>query len=168
MNLLDRFVHRHGDPHPVPVEAYLRQEQVRFSVHHHPPAYTAQELAHVEHVPGRMVAKVVIAFADDDMVMLCIPAPCRVNLLRLMDALGTDNVRIAREDEFVAVFPDCETGAMPPFGHLYGMRVWVDKQLALHDDIIFQAGTHSDTVEMAFMDFAQLVRPVLADLCSVP
>jgi Ala-tRNA(Pro) deacylase len=150
----------------VPVEAYLRREQVSFSVHHHSPAYSAQELAHVEHVPGRMVAKVVIAFADEQMVMLCVPAPCRVSLLRLMDVLATDNVRIAREDEFAAAFPDCELGAMPPLGNLYGMPVWVDKQLALDDHILFQAGTHTDTIDMAFVDFAHLARPVLADLCS--
>jgi Ala-tRNA(Pro) deacylase len=167
MSLLNRLLHQ-DETHLVPVETYLRENQVPFSVHHHPPAYSAQHLAHAEHVPGRMVAKVVIAFADDQMVMLCLQAPCRVNVLRLMDLMGTANVRIAREDEFANAFPDCELGAMPPFGNLYRMPVYVDKGLAEDDRIIFQAGTHTDTCEMAYQDFARLVHPVVADFCSAP
>ncbi len=166
MGLFSRILGGHQATATVPVEHYLRDHHVAFSVHHHPPAYSAQRLAAVEHVPGRSVAKVVIAFADDQMVMLCIPAPCRVNLLRLMNALGTDNVRLACEDEFAQAFPDCELGAMPPIGGLYGMRVWVDRTLAEGERIVFPAGTHTATVEMDYIDFAHLTRPVMADLCS--
>jgi Ala-tRNA(Pro) deacylase len=120
----------------------------------------------MEHVPGRMVAKVVIAIADDEqMVMLCLPAPCRVNMLKLMDLLGTDDVRLAREDEFAREFSDCEIGAMPPFGNLYRMPVFVDKQLAADERIVFAAGLHTDTVEMHYADFARLVHPVVGDFC---
>ena len=165
MSLLQRILPRQT-PDPVPAEHYLHGQHVRFSVHHHQPAYSAQRLAQVEHIPGRMVAKVVIAFADDRMVMLCIPAPCRVNLLRLMNALGTDNVRLAREDEFARAFPDCELGAMPPLGSLYDMPVWVDRTLAEGERIAFPAGTHTATVEMDYLDFAHIACPVMADLCS--
>ena len=166
MSLLGRLITRHEEPRHLQVEDYLRDQHVRFSVHHHEPAFTAQELAHVEHVPGRMVAKVVIAVADDKMAMLCLPAPCRLNLLRLMNVLGTDNLRLAHENEFAGAFPDCETGAMPPLGNLYHMTVWVDRTLAEGERILFQAGTHTDTVEMDYLDFARLARPIMADLCS--
>jgi Ala-tRNA(Pro) deacylase len=166
MGILNRLVHPGETHHSTPVEHYLRNQHVPFSIHHHSPAYSAQRLAHIEHVPGRIVAKVVIAFAGDDLIMLCLPAPCRVNLLRLMNALGTDNVRLAREDEFSSAFPDCELGAMPPLGCLYGIRVWVDRTLAECERIIFPAGTHTETVEMDYIDFARLTRPVMADLCS--
>jgi Ala-tRNA(Pro) deacylase len=148
------------------VESYLREQRVRFTVRHHKPAYTAQEIAQAEHVPGHIVAKVVIVFADEKMVMLCLPAPCRVNLLRLTNVLGTDNVRIAREEEFARMFPDCEVGAMPPLGNLYHLPVWVDRVLAESERIVFQAGTHTETIDMDYLDFAHLARPVMADLCS--
>jgi Ala-tRNA(Pro) deacylase len=165
MSLLNRFLGTREEP-PPPLEFYLREQAVPFSVHHHPPVYTAQRLAQVEHVPGRMVAKVVIAFADDQqMVMLCLPAPCRVNMLKLMDLLGTDNLRLAREDEFERAFPDCEVGAMPPFGNLYRMPVFVDRQLAADERIMFPAGRHTDTFEMAYADFARLVHPLVGDFC---
>jgi Ala-tRNA(Pro) deacylase len=98
--------------------------------------------------------------------MLCLPAPCRINLLRVMNALGTDNVRLAREEEFAPTFPDCEPGAMPPLGNLYGVPVWVDRSLAEGERIVFQAGTHTETISMDYIDYARLARPVMADLCS--
>jgi Ala-tRNA(Pro) deacylase len=166
LSLLGRLITRQEERRNVPVEPYLRGQNIRYSLHHHEPAYTAQQLAHIEHVPGRMVAKVVVVFADEQMVMLCLPAPCRINLLRVMNALGTDNVRLAREDEIARAFPDCETGAMPPLGNLYHLAVWADRRLAESERVIFQAGTHTDTVAMDYMDFARLARPVMADLCS--
>ena len=89
-------------------------------------------------------------------------------MLRLMNVLGTDNIRLAHEEEFAATFPDCEVGAMPPFGNVYGLQVWVDRTLAEGERIVFQAGTHTDTVEMDYLDFARLARPIMADLCSPP
>ena len=94
MGLLNRLL-AHEDP-PAPIETYLREQHVDFSVHHHLPAYSAQRLAAVEHIPGRMVAKVVIAFVHEELVMLCLPAPCRVDLFKLMNSVGTDSVRHAR------------------------------------------------------------------------
>jgi Ala-tRNA(Pro) deacylase len=163
MGILSRILTRE-DP-PPPIEAYLRGQHVPFSVHHHPPAYTAQQLAQVEHVPGRMVAKVVIACVDDELVMLCLPATCRVDHLKLMHMLGTDNVRLARESDFARAFPDCEVGAMPPFGNLYGMPVYVDRSLTEDERIVFQACRHTDTVEMSYADFARLTIPVIGEFC---
>lgn len=163
MGLLNKLL-AHEEP-PPPIESYLREQRVDFSVHHHSPAYSAQRLAAAEHVPGRMVAKVVIAVVDEDLVMLCLPAPCRVDLLKLMNAVATDNVRLAREADFSRAFPDCEVGAMPPFGNLYEMPVYVDKQLTADERIAFQACRHTETVEMAFADFARLAHPMVVELC---
>ena len=165
MSLLQRLLNKSSDPEPSALTWYLRDQEIPFHLHRHAPAYTAQHLAHAEHVPGRLVAKVVIAVAEDQMVMLCLPAPCRVNLLKLMSVLCTDNVRFATEGELAKAFPDCETGAMPPFGHLYRMPVFVDQRLSLDERVIFNAGNHIDTIEMAYDDFARLVRPLVADFC---
>lgn len=168
MKVLSRLFHFQGGAHMRRIEEYLKENNVPYQLRHHDsPAYTAQELAHAEHVPGRMVAKVVIAYAEDRMVMLALPAPERVNLLKLAELLGTDNVRLATEEEFAGVFEDCEVGAMPPFGNLYGMPVLVDRALAQDERIVFPAGTHTDTIEMAYADFARLVHPKVADFGMV-
>ena len=100
------------------LESYLRSNGVPFEVRHHPQAFTAQELSEREHVPGKMHAKVVMVIADGKMVMLALPAPWRVDVDRARGALGAREVRLAREDEFVAAFPDCEVGAMPPLKYV--------------------------------------------------
>lgn len=148
------------------LEAYLREHQVAFHEQHHITAYTAQALAAAEHVPGKMVAKVVMVLADGKQVMLVLPAPARVNFLKAAAALGASNVRLAHEEEFAATFPDCEVGAMPPFGNLYGVPVYVDKALAEDETIIFPAGTHTETMSVRYADFARLVQPTVADLAS--
>jgi Ala-tRNA(Pro) deacylase len=162
MSLLSRLLSR--EEPPPPIESYLRDQHVSFSLHHHPPTYSAQRLAHIEHVPGRMVAKVVMAVVDEELVMLCVPAPCHVNMLKLMNMLATDNVRLAQEEDFSDAFPDCEVGAMPPFGNLYEIPVYVDKQLAEDERIHFQACRHTDTVEMSYSDFARLAHPIVCEL----
>jgi Ala-tRNA(Pro) deacylase len=139
---------------------------VPFEVHHHPPAYTAQRVAQAEHVSGRMVVKVVMAFADGKMVMLALPAHRNANLAKAAEVAGAKEVRLAHEDEFAAAFPDCDVGAMPPFGNLYEIPVYVDSELAEDETIIFNAGTHEDTIHMKFEDFRQLVEPTMADLSA--
>ena len=146
------------------LEAFLREHSVPFEVHHHPPAYTAQRVAQAEHVSGRLVVKVVMAFADGKMVMLALPAHRNANLAKAAEAAGAKEVRLAHEDEFAAAFPDCDVGAMPPFGNLYGIPVYVDSKLAEDETIVFNAGTHEDTIHMTFTDFRQLVEPTMADL----
>lgn len=164
MSLLGRLLRDRGVSEP-PLEHYLRDQNIPFSLHHHPPAYSAQQLAQIEHVPGRMVAKVVIVVADGEMMMLCVPAPCRVDFFKVMHLLGSDTVRPASEKEFAKSFPDCELGAMPPLGHLYKMPVYVDRRLTANSRLVFQAGTHTDTIDMSYADFARIVQPVIADLC---
>ena len=146
------------------LEAFLRGHSVPFEVHHHPPAYTAQRVAQAEHVSGRMVMKVVMAFADGKMVMLALPANRNANLAKAAAVARSKDLRLAREDEFATAFPDCEVGAMPPFGNLYGIPVYVDSELAEDETIVFNAGTHEDSVHMKFADFRQLVEPTMAHL----
>ena len=145
------------------LEAYLRENKIPFQVVHHPLAYTAQEVAAAEHVPGKLLAKVVIVLADGKMAMLALPAPLRVDLTKAAAALGAKDVRLAHEEEFAAAFPDCEVGAMPPFGNLYDLPVVVDKALSEDEEIVFNAGTHTDTVTLKYADFARLVKPKVAE-----
>jgi Ala-tRNA(Pro) deacylase len=166
MSILSRFL-RHDEPAAAqPVELLLREHHIPYELHHHPPAYSAQRLAACEHVPGKLVAKVVIAFADGRMLMLVLPATANLNLMKLAEAVETEDVRVARENEFAAVFADCEVGAMPPFGNLYDLPVLVDRSLAADEEILFPAGTHTETVRMRYADFADIVHPRVADLAS--
>ena len=148
------------------LEAHLRENAVPFEVHHHPPAYTAQRVAQAEHVSGRTVVKVVMAFADGKMVMLALPATRHVDLAKAAEAAGSREVRLAHEEEFAATFPDCEVGAMPPFGNLYGIPVYVDAELAKDESIVFNAGTHEDTIHMKYADFERLVKPSRGNLSA--
>lgn len=150
------------------LETYLRDNKVPYQVQHHALAYTAQEVAASEHVPGKMLAKVVMVKADGKMVMLVLPAPERVNLAQVSAVLGAKDVSLATEAEFAGLFPDCEVGAMPPFGNLYGVPVYVDKELAEDDVIVCQDGTHTDTLSLKYADFERLVKPKVADLGSIP
>ena len=144
------------------LEAYLRDNKVPFQVQHHTLAYTAQEVAASEHVPGKLLAKVVMVFADGQLAMLALPAPHRVDVAKASAALGAKEVRLAHESEFAAAFPDCEVGAMPPFGNLYGVPVYVDEALAEDETIVFRAGTHTDTMSLRYADFERLVGPATA------
>ncbi|MCM8749247.1 YbaK/EbsC family protein [Thermomicrobiaceae bacterium CFH 74404] len=148
------------------LEAYLREQGVPFQTQHHPIAFTAQEVAASEHVPGRLVVKVVMVVADGKPVMLALRATDRVDLRKLAAVLGVTEVRLAEEREFGALFPDCELGAMPPFGNLYGVPVYVDTALAEDETIFFQAGTHTDTMSLKYADFNWLVRPAVADFAE--
>jgi Ala-tRNA(Pro) deacylase len=141
----------------------LRREGAPFVLEHHRPVYTGQTLAAVEHVSGDRVAKVVVLLADRREVMVVVPASHRVDLDRVKAKLGADDVRLAEEREFADAFPDCEVGAMPPFGNLYRMPLYVDAALAGQETITFPAGTHSDTLRMRFADFARIARPTIGD-----
>ncbi len=134
------------------LEDYLHQSGVPFETQHHPKAATAQEVAAIEHIPGRMLAKVVIVLADGKMVMLSLPAPYQVDLEKVGKILGAGEVRLADEEEFESTFPDCEVGAMPPFGNLYDLPVYVEEALAEDETIFFRAGTHTDTMRVRYAD----------------
>ncbi len=137
----------------------LEQNQVSFSHHVHPTAYTAREVAEAEHRPPREIAKVVVFFSDNGYGFAVLPADFVVDLSELKAALDLTRVRLATEKELAELFIDCELGAMPPFGNLFGMPVYVDSSLAKQDTIAFNAGTHRDVVHMKYKDFERLVQP---------
>jgi Ala-tRNA(Pro) deacylase len=105
-------------------------------------------------------------YLDASMAMLALPANLRVNLTKAAEALGSREVRLAHEDEFQAAFPDCDVGAMPPFGNLYRLKTYVDESLSDEETIVFNAGTHEDTVHMKYADFERLVQPARASFAS--
>lgn len=150
------------------IEVYLRESNVPFEVREHPLAFTAQEVAGSEHVKGRAFAKVVMVVADGEMRMVVLPASEKVSFERLKDVIRSRHVRLASEEEFASRFPDCDPGAMPPFGHLYGLSVVMDDTLAKNERIAFQLGTHTTTMSMRYEDFARIERPRLADLGVAP
>ena len=150
------------------LEAYLRESKVPFQVQHHAVAYTAQEVAAAEHIPGRMLAKVVMVLGDGKLAMLVLPAPARVDLEKVATVLGGKEARLAHEEEFADRFPGCEVGAMPPFGNLYDLPVYADKSLAEDETIVFEAGTHTDTMSMKYADYERLAKPRAAEFARHP
>ncbi len=141
----------------------LEANQVRFTVITHSPAYTAQEIAQSAHIPGRLLAKTVIVKIDGRLAMAVTRAENPVNTEALRAATGAAQVVLATEDEFVNRFPDCEVGAMPPFGPLYDMEVFVSSRLARDELICFNAGSHRELIQLSYEDFARLAKPVPAD-----
>ncbi len=144
---------------PNKITDFLDSHQVAYQHCTHSPAYTAQGLAHVQHVSGKELAKVVMVDAQGRKVMTVLPGSHRVELDQLSKLLKSDDTRLATEEEFKDLFPDCELGAMPPFGNLYNLEVWVDDSLQSHPTITFSAGTHSETIQMSFADFIKLATP---------
>ncbi|MEJ2215312.1 MAG: YbaK/EbsC family protein [Gemmatimonadota bacterium] len=146
------------------LEQFLRDAGVKHEYQRHSAAFTAQEVAAAEHVPGRMLAKVVIVIADDTLAMTVVPAPSKVDMEKVCAVMGAGEARVAREGEFAEAFPDCDVGAMPVFGNLYDVPVLADRALAENQTIISQAGSHTETVSVAYADFERLVNPKVADL----
>ncbi len=145
------------------VEKYLQEQGVRFESMTHPVAYTAQEVAAAQHVPGQQLAKVVLVDADGELVMLVLPASYRVEFPKLKSLLKAKKVRLAKEEEFGGTFTDCEVGAMPPFGNLYGLPVYVDNSLADVKEMVFKVGGHTTSMKVGFADYKKLVKPEIAD-----
>ena len=137
----------------------LDGHKVKYVIIQHSPAYTAQEIAASAHIPGKELAKTVMVKIDGKMAMAVLPASCHINLDRLKNAAGATRVELASEPEFKGMFPDCEVGAMPPFGNLYGMEVFVTESLAQDEEIAFNAGSHTELVRLSYKDFAKLVKP---------
>jgi Ala-tRNA(Pro) deacylase len=141
------------------LKEFLDQEHVKYVTIGHSPAYTAQEIAATAHIPGKQLAKTVIVKVDGELAMIVVPASEQVRLSRIRETLGTQDVELADEDEFRNAFPDCETGAMPPFGNLYGMNVFVSQVLREDDEIAFNAGSHSELIRLPYADYERLVHP---------
>lgn len=137
----------------------LDQHDIRYASIDHSPAFTAQEVAHHAHVSGKHLAKTVIVKLDGRLAMAVIPAPERVDLDLLREASGARNAELASETEFQQHFPECALGAMPPFGHLYGMDVYLDAQLARDPELTFAAGSHNEVLRLAYADYERLVKP---------
>jgi Ala-tRNA(Pro) deacylase len=150
------------------LNAYLDHERVHYDVLPHPEAFRAAEIAHTLQTPEKEMAKVVIVKVRERFVMTVLPAHWNVDLRRLRTVFATPQVRLATEDEITGLFPDCEVGAMPPFGNLYGLPVYVDQSLTEDEEIVFQAGTHSDAIRMRYWDFASLTFPVVEDFHRSP
>jgi Ala-tRNA(Pro) deacylase len=141
---------------------FLNRSKVRYEVLHHPEAFTAQELAAIEHVKGRSHAKVVMVKAEGEVLMAVLPADHRVDLEKLDKATGRKTA-LATEAEFKALFPDCAVGTMPPFGELYGVPAYLDTSLTDAERIVFEAGTHSDAIRMRYADYARVAKSTIAD-----
>ncbi|MBP1682844.1 MAG: YbaK/prolyl-tRNA synthetase associated region [Ignavibacteriaceae bacterium] len=141
------------------LKAFLDENKVKYISIQHSSAYTAQEIAALAHIPGKDLAKTVIIKIDGKMAMAVLPASYKVSFDNLKSALGVNEVRLAYEQEFIDKFPDCEVGAMPPFGNIYGMEVFVAESLAEEEEIAFNACNHTELIKMSFSDFEKLVKP---------
>ena len=141
----------------------LDENKVRYQVLQHPEAVSAQRIAQAEHVKGRHHAKVVIVKADDAHLMMVLPADHHIDLEKIEKATGKP-VSLDKEQEFKSLFPDCAIGAMPPFGNLYGLPTYVERDLAEQDYIVFEAGTHTDAIKMSYHDYEKIVKPEVNDL----
>jgi Ala-tRNA(Pro) deacylase len=150
------------------LRSFLESHHADYTLTKHANAFTAREVAAAEHLPPREVAKTVVIFADGAYHMIVVPASKLVDLLEVRPALGFAQVRLAREDELSSLFPDCELGAMPPLGALYGFPVYLDATLAGEDVIAFNAGTHREVIHMRTAEYRRLVSPVIVSLAREP
>jgi Ala-tRNA(Pro) deacylase len=141
------------------LKKFLDEKKVKYISIQHSSAYTAQEIAASAHIPGKDIAKTVIIKIDGKIAMAVLPASFKVSFDHLKDALGVGDVRLAYEQEFMDKFPDCEIGAMPPFGNIYNMEVYVAEVLSENKKIAFNACTHTELIQMQFKDFEELVKP---------
>lgn len=148
------------------LKEYLDSHKVKYITISHSPVYTAQQIAASAHIPGKELAKTVMVKIDGRMAMAVLPASYRVDFDLLKEAAGASSVELASEDEFKDLFSDCEIGAMPPFGNLYGMDVFVAASLAEDADIAFNAGSHSELVQLSYKDFERLVEPKVVKFSS--
>lgn len=148
------------------LKKFLDENKVSYQVAAHSEVYTAQEIAAALHVSGKELIKVVMVKAEDKFVMTVLPASWRVDMVKLREVLENKNIKLATEAEFKNLFPDCEPGAMPPFGNLYGLDVYEDKALAEDEEIFFQAGNHIESIKMKRKDFERLVKPMVADFST--
>jgi Ala-tRNA(Pro) deacylase len=142
---------------------YLEKNQVRYEVGYHERVYTSQEIAAAMHVPGKELTKVIMVKADGKMVMLVLPASYRVETKKLKKVFQCKRLGIAKEKDFEELFSDCEVGAMPPFGNLYHLEVWVDQVITEDEFIVFQAGSHVETLKIKYSDYVRLVNPKVGD-----
>ena len=140
---------------------FLDGHHIKYTTISHSLAYTAQGVAALTHTPGEEMAKTVIVKIDGKLAMAVLPASCHIDLAMLRAETGAKTISLANEADFVDQFPACETGAMPPFGNLYGMPVFVEQSLTRDKEISFNAGSHRELMRLAYEDFARLVQPTV-------
>ncbi len=145
------------------VKEFLSDHGVKFVTIKHSAAYTAQEIAASAHIPGKELAKTIMVKLDGTMAMAVLPASFHVDFEQLKDVAGVGRVELASEAEFRDLFPESELGAMPPFGNLYGMDVYVAAPLTEDEEIAFNAGSHTELIRLAYADFERLVKPAVGD-----
>lgn len=150
------------------LQKILKEKNIHYELLAHPKAYTAQEVAHAIHKTGKVCAKAVIITVDGKYNMAVVPAPHKVNLSKIRDVLKAREVHLAKEDDLRRLFPDSELGAEPALGQLYNMSVVVAWQLAEKEEIIFNAGTHTDCLKISYQDYEKLTQPVVGDISDVP
>lgn len=153
---------------PESIQSFLNRNGAAYSALQHPVAYTAQREAALAHVPGREWAKTVVCLIDGEPIQAVLPASFSINEAQLRALTGARELRLAEESEFEPLYPGCERGATPPFGPLYGQRVFVDRALVDDPEIVFNAGTHADAIRMRYEDFASLVQPVVGEFAQRP
>jgi len=147
------------------LKEFLDSQKIEYVTINHSLAYTAQRIAASAHISGKDIAKTIVIKADGKLMMAVLPASCKINLDLMKSALGVSSMEISSEKEFGAMFPDCELGAMPPFGNLYGMEVYVAEKLAHYEEIAFNAGSHRELIKLSYKDFEKLVKPRIISFC---
>ena len=148
------------------LKEFLESHKIKYVTISHSQAFTAQEIAATSHIPGKQLAKTVMVKIDGTMAMAVLPASHRVDFDQLKKTTGAKRVELATEQEFKDLFPECEIGAMPPFGNLYGMQVFVAESLAEAADIAFNAGSHTELIKMSYKDFETHVKPKVMKFSS--
>ena len=143
---------------------FLDRNRIKYVTLTHSPAYTAQGIAQSAHISGKEMAKTVIVKIGSDLAMVVLPANQKVDVEALRHVTGADRVSVAEERDFERAFPGCELGAMPPFGNLWDVPVFVEETLAENEQIVFNAGTHTELIRLDFRDFEALVKPTIASL----
>jgi Ala-tRNA(Pro) deacylase len=146
------------------LKEFLDANHIQYVSITHSPAYTAQQIAASAHIPGKELAKTVMVKLDGKLAMAVLPASLKVDFDLLQQVSGAGKVELATEGEFRETFPGCELGAMPPFGSLYDMAVYVATPLAADEEIAFNAGSHVELIKLSYKDFERLVRPKVADI----
>ena len=148
------------------LKEFLDSHKIKYVTITHSLAYTAQEIAASAHVAGKELAKTVMVKLDGKMAMAVVPASYKVNFDLLKTAAGASKLELADEQEFKGMFPESEVGAMPPFGNLYGMEIFVDESLSQDDEIAFNAGSHTELIKLAYRDFERLATPKVAKFAA--
>jgi Ala-tRNA(Pro) deacylase len=146
---------------------FLDAEGIKYVTVTHSPAFTMSEIAATAHICGKQVAKTVMANIDGELAMAVVSSPRHVNFQVLKDMTGAHRVKLASEAEFARLFPECEVGGMPPFGNLYGMDVYVSSELTEYDEIVFNAGSHTELIKLAYADFERLVHPRVMEFSTI-